>query len=155
MSRAENSKRFREAHPDYYSTPERLESRRRSQAKLAEDPEWRAKRVEQERERRYRRLYGISVAEYDELLEAQNGACAICQRPPKTRRLAVDHDHKTGALRGLLCFRCNATLHNRVTAEWLELATAYLREPPAPEVLGRVVLGRVGSTKRRRKKGER
>lgn len=40
------------------------------------------------------RLYGITLGEYTDLLEQQKGVCAICGRPPKTRKLAVDHDHK-------------------------------------------------------------
>jgi hypothetical protein len=55
--------------------------------------------------------------EYEELLKVQNGVCAICGRTETARgqngelkRLAVDHCHKTGKVRGLLCFNCNAAL---------------------------------------------
>src|SRR3989304_573545 len=51
--------------------------------------------------------YGLSVDGYNAILKAQGGACAICKKPPKKRRLNVDHNHKTGRIRGLLCFRCN------------------------------------------------
>ena len=54
--------------------------------------------------------YGISAAEYDAMLLAQNGRCAICKRPPKRNRLHVDHDHATGRVRGLLCVGCNSKL---------------------------------------------
>ena len=57
--------------------------------------------------------YGITLDEYDELLKKQKGVCAICGKP-ETKivwntvcRLTVDHDHKSGVVRGLLCFRCN------------------------------------------------
>src|SRR4051794_16889408 len=51
-----------------------------------------------------RLLYGITVEQYDELFEAQGGCCAICGGECKTRRkLAVDHNHNTGDVRGLLC----------------------------------------------------
>ena len=69
---------------------------------------------------------GVTDAEYDRLLSAQGGGCAICGNPPKTRRLHVDHDHKTGRVRGLLCHRCNRALPDWVTATWLELASDYL-----------------------------
>lgn len=57
------------------------------------------------------RKFGITPDEYDQMLEAQGGVCAICASTCATgRRLAVDHDHRTGAVRGLLCFRCNVAL---------------------------------------------
>jgi hypothetical protein len=53
-------------------------------------------------------LYGIRLKEYEQLLEQQAGLCAICGRPPRSRRvLDVDHDHLTGIVRGLLCGNCN------------------------------------------------
>lgn len=57
-----------------------------------------------------RRHYGITVETYDEMVDLQGGVCLICGRPPTTngRRLAVDHDHDTGAIRGLLCTPCNS-----------------------------------------------
>ena len=60
--------------------------------------------------------------------------CAICLAPRKEggRRLHRDHDHKdNGSARGLLCFRCNARLDNRVTAEWLRAAADYLERAAA------------------------
>ncbi len=53
------------------------------------------------------RKYGLTEERYQEMLEAQGGVCAICQKPPKTIRLSVDHDHRTGRVRGLLCYCCN------------------------------------------------
>jgi hypothetical protein len=47
------------------------------------------------------------VAAYDALVDLRGERCEICNREPVTRRLNVDHDHKTGNLRGLLCYRCN------------------------------------------------
>jgi len=50
----------------------------------------------------------LTFAEYDALLIAQDGRCAICRAPPSPRRaLAVDHCHVTHRVRGLLCDRCN------------------------------------------------
>lgn len=72
------------------------------------------------------RVDGFTAEAYDAMLEAQGGGCAICGNPPKSRRLHVDHDHKTGAVRGLLCHRCNRGLPTWVTERWLYKAAAYL-----------------------------
>lgn len=50
---------------------------------------------------------GLSVEQYDKMLLEQGGVCKVCGKPPKNRRLSVDHNHRTGAIRGLLCFKCN------------------------------------------------
>lgn len=61
--------------------------------------------------------YGITQDEYEAMLDAQGGVCAICAEPERAkhqnglpRSLAVDHDHVTGAVRGLLCTNCNQAL---------------------------------------------
>lgn len=59
-----------------------------------------------ERKRRLLRR-GLTVEQYDKLLLDQGGVCKICGRPPKKLRLSVDHNHQTGAIRGLLCWKCN------------------------------------------------
>lgn len=57
-----------------------------------------------------RRDFGITVEQYAEMLASQDGVCAICQKPPTRVPLAVDHDHQTGRVRGLLCTACNLGL---------------------------------------------
>lgn len=91
------------------------------------------------------------------MLETQGGGCAICKRPPKKLRLSVDHDHKTGLVRGLLCFGCNSILRNRVTVEWLFEAHQYLEAPPVEQAIGRTPQGVVGSISkgRRKKRGKK
>jgi hypothetical protein len=54
--------------------------------------------------------YGLTVAEYKDLISKQRGLCAICEKPDKRKRLSVDHDHCTGVNREGLCSRCNLTL---------------------------------------------
>jgi hypothetical protein len=82
--------------------------------------------------------FGITSEEYDYLLAAQSGVCAICKNPPKKGKYAVDHDHKTGILRGILCMWCNHKLLGgaREKIELLKAAIIYLEQPPAVYVLG-------------------
>jgi len=79
------------------------------------------------------KTYGLTATDYDSLLAAQGGRCAICRARPKSKRLAVDHDHKTGAVRGLLCSRCN---HDLMGSAWDSMSMAlalwhYMNTPPA------------------------
>jgi hypothetical protein len=92
------------------------------------------------------------------MLAAQDGVCAICRRPPKTKRLEVDHDHKSGLVRGLLCWRCNHRVLGQAgdDAELLRSAAQYLDEPPAVPVIGEVFgrTGRITNRRTRRKTKE-
>jgi hypothetical protein len=55
-------------------------------------------------------MYGIDVQDYERMLEEQNGGCYICGEQPSKRALDIDHDHKTGKVRGLLCSNHNRAL---------------------------------------------
>ena len=68
----------------------------------------------------------LAPGEYERMTERIGERCWICGTPPKTRRLHIDHDHKTGKIRGLLCFRCNNALPSWVDAGWLIDAANYL-----------------------------
>lgn len=57
-----------------------------------------------------RRLYGISVEDFDRMVVEQSGLCLICHRNPYPKKLHVDHDHSSGKVRGLLCGHCNSLL---------------------------------------------
>jgi hypothetical protein len=116
---AEATARQRAANPERFR-----EATRRHRAKLT--PEERS-----ERNRRWdlKRLHGLTVYQYNSLLLSQSGGCAICgiQHSTGRRRLAVDHDHKTGLNRGLLCTRCNQSLE-RIEGDsgWGDKACSYL-----------------------------
>jgi hypothetical protein len=80
-----------------------------------------AKRRETDREKwsrslhamNLKKLYGVSLDQYEAMLVAQDSKCAICKEPAglgARQRLCVDHNHETGAVRGLLCFRCNSAI---------------------------------------------
>jgi len=82
-------------------------------------------------ETRVGKLYGLAPGDYARLLEAQGGVCALCREATgAVRRLAVDHDHATGEVRGLLCMPCNRDVLGR-GREMLVRALEYLDNPPA------------------------
>jgi len=79
-----------------------------------------------------KRRYAIGADEFDALVVAQGGACAICGREDPEH---VDHDHVTGEVRGILCFNCNGGLGQfRDSTDALRAAAFYL-EQRAPEVV--------------------
>ena len=82
---------------------------------------------------------GTTPEWFNAQMEKQNGNCAICGNPEthrhhrsseKIRSLAIDHNHETGKVRGLLCFRCNTALHQleKNGLGWAEAAVQYLKE---------------------------
>jgi recombination endonuclease VII len=84
--------------------------------------------------------YGMTKEHYEALYEAQGGLCYICKRATgRRRKLAVDHDHKTGYVRGLLCSPCNNILaHIRDDLHAASRILSYLANPPAHEIIGKV-----------------
>ena len=87
---AENPERVRARNAEYAADGRKAAANRRSYLK---------------------RKYGITVEMYDDMLQAQGGVCAICLREPNPKiSLHVDHDHDSGSIRGLTCFRCNQAM---------------------------------------------
>lgn len=104
---------------------------------------------------RLQREYGITLDEYNKVLKAQGNACGICKKEHilGKPRLAVDHCHVTGELRGLLCWSCNRKLGVFLDdLVMLESAAYYAKHPPLRKVLGRLYTapGRLGSKKRKK-----
>ncbi len=91
----ENSKRWCVSHPTEWKA-----IRDRRSAKVKADPLYR-------RESALTKKYGMTLADYAIRLASQGGTCALCFRGPAAKPLHVDHDHKTGRIRGLLCHQCN------------------------------------------------
>lgn len=119
-------KQHRKDNPKNYKE---IEARRKAK--------WAKKYPERCRNSRLKYTYGIDQEEYDRILKAQGGVCAICERPErkilkstgKPKRLSVDHCHKTGKVRGLLCFYCNASLGKfNDSIEILKNAIKYLEK---------------------------
>lgn len=95
-----NKKAYREANKD--------------KCRLSQD-RWRKENKEWVKDRGFKKhlisSYGITIDDYLEMHESHAGLCGICGQPEKNgRRLSVDHDHDTGAIRGLLCSLCNRGL---------------------------------------------
>ena len=94
---------------------------------------WRRRNPEQYKARYTKRnieKYGITVEQYHEMLKDQNSQCAICQKHSLdlNQRLCIDHDHRTGRIRGLLCRQCNLVIGNASEKiETLLQAIDYLR----------------------------
>lgn len=112
------------------------------------------------RDKRLQAQFNITADEWDKILKFQGGVCAICKQKTtrtgknagKPKPLNTDHDHKTGLTRGILCSGCNRRIPEWMTREWLELALAYIVNPPAVAALGEERYGRKGrvTNKRRR-----
>lgn len=90
------------------------------------------------RDARLRRLYGIGEDDYELVLRVQGGRCAICHRVPEPgRNFNVDHDHKSGVVRGVLCPHCNRYVVGRARdAQQARRVADYLLSPPATTALG-------------------
>lgn len=94
--------------------------------KYASDPEYRTRKLQRNKAWReanpeahkrniliqhLKKRFGITIEQYEEMLQRQQNTCAICKQPSKNaRRLDIDHCHKTGQVRGLLCNDCNTGL---------------------------------------------
>ncbi len=85
------------------------------------------KKVQRKSKLKY--YYGITLIEYDQMFEDQNGVCAVCGNMNDSgQRLSIDHDHKTGKIRGLLCHRCNVALgYAKDSVDLLEKLIKYLK----------------------------
>lgn len=90
---------------------------------------------------RIEKLYGITEDDYDDLMRLQGGVCYVCSQRPRGKRLAVDHDHHTGRVRGLLCADfergCNKAVLGSLEARAVDSPVAaaqrlisYLNDPP-------------------------
>lgn len=139
-----NRERLSEQRKERYRTDAAYRDARRAASKASrlKDPEaYRAKqraygeanresRRAKERLRKYEQM-GVTPEWYEERLTRQGGVCAICRLPEGESRnsvLSVDHDHATGAPRGLLCGKCNRALGLLGdTLTGVEAAAAYLR----------------------------
>lgn len=79
----------------------------------------------------HKRDFGLSSNDYALMVHQQGNKCAICHNQCSTgKRLAVDHNHQTGQIRGLLCTKCNLRIGILENLKWMEKAEEYLNNPP-------------------------
>lgn len=112
----------------HYPRMQRWES-----AKLRSDPDFAAKRRAQKKRSMRRaalKKYGLTLEQYEAMLASQGGTCAVCGGGPGYNRdYNIDHCHKTGRVRGILCISCNVILgHAKDDPARLDLLAAYLRK---------------------------
>ncbi|MGL5012791.1 MAG: endonuclease VII domain-containing protein [Bacteroidales bacterium] len=106
----------------------------KERARLKDRERWKTpKRQERIFSSHLETTYGISLSDYNQMLETQNHLCKICQGPQQeissAKRLVVDHCHQTGVVRGLLCSFCNSMLgHSKDNVTTLEKAIQYLNK---------------------------
>jgi hypothetical protein len=136
-------KRYLDTHPEY-AAKARDRARSWGQSHKAGIREyWKRKReanpdkaADRSRRARLKHRYNLSVEQYEGMLATQGGVCAICGRPPRRNRLAVDHCHATGRIRGLLCSPCNRFLgHLRDSPALLKRAAKYLLKETRSELV--------------------
>lgn len=133
--RKETQKNWRLANPEAYKAQlDRYKVAHPDAQKLA-NRKWTKAHPDRVRNKHLLRTYGITQEDYDRILLSQDGKCAICsvsevELISRTGRgFHVDHNHKTGEIRGLLCGRCNRGLGCFTdNAHKLELATKYIKE---------------------------
>ena len=119
--RAKNRDKLKIYHKKYREKPEVKEKRKQHESK----PEIVLKR----RIKHLKARYGVSLEEYNVILESQKNLCAICGGPltrAKGKLPHIDHDHDTGKVRGILCAGCNHGLGYVEKLGWVELARDYL-----------------------------
>lgn len=115
VSNMDAVRRYRERHPERYKANKAAAYKRwreKNKEKHAQrNREWYQKNPGKVQDNVLKQKFGITKEIYDSMLSEQNGVCAICEKTCKSgRRLAVDHCHSTGKVRGLLCIKCNNTL---------------------------------------------
>lgn len=107
-----------------YHKTERVQKLRKS---------WRVENKQKMRENNYKKSYGVTIEDYDKMFKQQDGKCSICFSAETKNKnygyFAIDHCHKTGKVRGLLCDKCNTALGSfQDSPEVLLRAIQYLKE---------------------------
>ena len=98
--------------------------------------DWYYRNIDKDRSKKYLQRYGIDLNEFNRMFQIQGGCCAICSiHASQTKRgFQVDHDHLTGKIRELLCWRCNNSLGIfKDNPDLLQKAMDYLSKHAEPK----------------------
>ena len=133
----QNSRLYEKSHKDIVKIKKKNRYLKNREISLQKQKIRNKKRTKEIKECSLKRNFGITLNDYNKMVEAQNGVCAICGQPEtdmdgrskKIRSLAVDHNHKTGKVRGLLCGKCNKAIGGlKDNIKTLESALNYLKK---------------------------
>lgn len=140
----ENNKERNRKNNTEWSRKNRVKIRERRKELYKQDPtinersrEYKRSHPEMRRRKGLKVNFGITLEEYNEMLIKQMGVCKICLKPEtsidgrnkRVKALAVDHDHITGKIRGLLCYSCNIGIgFLKDSSDLLKKAAEYLEE---------------------------
>lgn len=116
MARKAYDRDYRQKHRERLDTQTARWRASHREQHLASMRSWAQRNPERRKNAHLKAIYGITLAEYNQLLEAQGGVCAICGRPErrvkfgKVMPLHIDHCHEARRVRGLLCHACNSAI---------------------------------------------
>lgn len=104
-------------------------------------------KLERDRSTKLKYRFGITVDDYNRMLDEQGHVCAVCgeietvvDHRGRIRMLSVDHDHETGEVRGLLCFSCNVGIGAfKEQRSLIEAAAHYLKQSECSGILGQAL----------------
>ena len=126
LRQKEAQSRWRKEHPEQCRRIKREAYKKDPSKKKRIVAAWRKANPDKLAESQLLYKYGITLTEYNNIKEKQNGRCAICDAV--NEKLVVDHSHETGKVRGLLCNSCNLMLgHSRDNSNTLNKGAKYLK----------------------------
>ena len=134
LTAAEIARRWRVRHPDRAREVKKRYNRNHAEkVRVARNRYYQKNThrwIESRRRTKLKARYGLTVEHWEAMNSKQGGLCAICRSLSSMgQRLVVDHSHRTGEVRGLLCRRCNVSLGTcEVVEGWFEAAVTYLRQ---------------------------
>lgn len=137
--RAKNKEKIKQYRKKYTSKPEVKKKYRELHQK------YRQNNPEKHKWYKNKWRYGITKDQYDKMFQTQKGLCKICEHEPRTgRTLVIDHSHKNGKVRGLLCHDCNLTLGKyEGNPEWLVKMISYIVENGWPTIMSEDIKNRL------------